>query len=226
VSAVLYCTSSSSSNTTAERIPLSRPEAALSKEAAPTLLVEVWDQLQAIEQSTAGRKQRPASQPALPSSCSRRFHISRLHHALLRNATHTSRPHPRLRIPHCSVCTITATAQHCTAARLHASAVRASTCRPRARAAQARIASANPPTTCLRLSARISQARPRGHRGGSSPAPLARESATQVTAENGYPLATVRLRQPGKGATGWDAGSLVCNNLHVQWILVQSTQQH
>jgi hypothetical protein len=52
------------------------------------------------------------------------------------------------------------------------------------------------------------------------------KSATQGTAENGYLKAVVRHRQPGKGATGWDAGSLVCNNLHVQWILVQSTQQH
>ena len=52
------------------------------------------------------------------------------------------------------------------------------------------------------------------------------KSATQGTAENGYPKAIVRHREPGKGATGWDAGSLVCNNLHVQWILVQSTQQH
>lgn len=50
--------------------------------------------------------------------------------------------------------------------------------------------------------------------------------ATQGTAENGYPWPIVRHPAPSKGATGWDAGSIACNYLHVQWSLVQSTQQH
>ena len=153
---------------------------------------------------------------------------------LASNATHTQpRPHPRLHRPRC----YSARSQrplralhtaHCTA--LHRSALHALA--PAVRTPPAVVHACAPPSPTtrganrLRLSARILLHRPRGHCAGSSPAPLARELATQGTAKNRYPKATVRHQQPGKGATGWDAGSLVCNNLHVQWILVQSTQQH
>jgi hypothetical protein len=50
--------------------------------------------------------------------------------------------------------------------------------------------------------------------------------ATQGTAQTGYLSIPCDFQDPGTVATGWDAGSLACNNIHVQWSLVQSTQQH
>jgi hypothetical protein len=217
-------------------------------------LVECWDKVrvQAIEQqhsstaahSTAGawgakQQRRLLSLPlgvrhssSCPSASTLTCSPSQVPSRLASNATHNHpRPHPRLHRPRCS----SARSQrplriarslhypHRTAAQRLAPAVRAPPAVVHACAPPS-------PTTRganrLRLSARILLPHPRGHCAGSSPAPLAREIATQGTAENRYPKAIVRHQEPGKGATGWDAGSLVCNNLHVQWILVQSTQQH
>lgn len=151
---------------------------------------------------------------------------------LASNATHNQpRPHPRLHRPRCS----SARSQRPLRAPLQLHTTAPPTPKalaPAVRTPPAVVHACAPPSpttrgaNCLRLSARILHPHPRGHCAGSSPAPLAREIATQGTAENRYPKPIVRHQEPGKGATGWDAGSLVCNNLHVQWILVQSTQQH
>lgn len=211
------------------------------KERAPKPLVADRDphcSLTAQERtaSTETRAKRGRLGPPTPysSSCSGSQRscfqpLSRLHaRALASTRPKTpTRPHPRAH-PH----------RHSTIAPLTSTVARRPQLRSRARASTraicARIvqtssrASASVPAQAFTL--RISQA-PR-HTPLTATAAGRAQRHTRVISDTRD--RTIRLpehycatlQDPGTVATGWDAGSFACNNIHVQWSLVQSTQQH
>jgi hypothetical protein len=203
---------------------------------ASELLVECWDRLQAIEQAEYsgacwGVIAAPASSPrrrfVIRLSClPERFNLHPPLPRLASNATHTPSNLGRIRacIYHAALHDRSdCCALHCTAATALAPPCARSQLSPTRVRRRRQQREAQTACVCPRASFDLTLA-------ATAPGRVQRHwrviSATQGTARNRYPKAIVRHREPGKGATGWDAGSLVCNNLHVQWILVQSTQQH